>query len=122
MQSNHKILKFKSQSVTHSFTGRALTSYAGLSPIMQQITQRFGLGEKLAALFPTEQCNASKFSTAQTMMAVVLASFCGVRRLCRIAAFTHDALVSRLLGLRKGLNKDVISKQSPWAGRSRSAP
>jgi len=42
-----------------------------------------------------------------------------MNRLKRIAAFTHDALVMKLLTLKKGLNNDVISvrlKQLAQAG------
>ncbi len=85
---------------------------------MQQITSRFKLGEKLSILFPTVQHNATKFTTVQTMMAIVLASFAGIHRLSHIAVFSHDALVQRLLGLKKGLNKDVISVRFKKLGQA----
>jgi hypothetical protein len=48
----------------------------------------------------------------------VLASFAGINRLKRIAAFTHDALVKALLGLETGLNKDVISTRLKELGQA----
>ena len=43
------------------------------------------------------------------MLSVIMASLSGIHRLTRIASFTHDELIKALLGLKKGLNKDVIS-------------
>ena len=118
MQNTKKISQFKSEIVTHSFTGKQLTSYAGLSPVMQQINSRFNLGAELNSLFPIVMYNATKFTTAQTMLAVVLASLAGIHRLSRIATFTHDPLVRRLLNLKKGLNKDVISRRFKDLGQA----
>lgn len=52
--------------------------------------------------------NATKFTNDQVLQSVVLASFAGINRLQRIAAFTHGALEKLLLHLETGLNKDVI--------------
>lgn len=62
--------------------------------------------------------NATKFTTAQAMMAVVLASLAGVKAVKNIAAFTHDPLLLRLLGLSKGLNKDVIGVRFKALGQA----
>ena len=118
MQITKKKSQFKSEIVEHSFSGKQVTAFAGLSPLMRQITAKFKLGEKLNALFPSVMHNATKFTTAQTMMAVVLASLAGIHRLSRIATFTHDALVKRLLNLEKGLNKDVISTRFKDLGQA----
>ncbi|MCZ6819454.1 MAG: IS1380 family transposase [Calditrichaeota bacterium] len=118
MQNTKKISQFKSEIVEHSFTGKELTAYAGLSALMRQMTSRFKLGEALNALFPSVMHNATKFTTSQTMMAVVLASLAGIHRLSRIATFTHDPLVKRLLNLKKGLNKDVIGKRFKDLGQA----
>jgi len=107
-KNSHKKSKFKSKNVQHSFTGTMLTRYAGLSPLMKYLN-KIQLGDQLNELFPTIMNNATKFTNVQVMLAIILASFSGVNRLIKIANFTCDALVMALLGLKKGLNKDVIS-------------
>jgi hypothetical protein len=109
--------KFKSKNIKHSFTGTMLTRYAGLSPLMNYLN-KIKLGQKLNELFPTIMHNATKFTTAQIMMSIVLASFSGMNRLIKIANFTRDALVMALLGLDKELNKDVISTRLKELGQS----
>lgn len=118
MQNTNKTSQFKSETLVHSFTGKQITAYAGLSPVVQCINSKFKLGEKLNSLFPTTMHNATKFTTAQAMLAVLLASFAGVHRLSRIAVFSHDAVVQRLLGLKQGLNKDVISSRFKKLGQA----
>ena len=115
---NKKKSKFKGKAAAHSFTGKQLTAYAGLSPLMQKITEEYNLGQEFNDLFPTVMHNSTKFITAQIMMAVVLASLAGIKHLINIAAFTHDALILQLLGLPKGLNKDVISTHLKALGQA----
>lgn len=114
---SHKKSAFKSNDVKHSFTGNKLTHYAGLSPIMKYIN-KLKLGLSLNNLFPTMMHNATKFANVQIILSVVLASFAGINRLKRIAAFTHDALVKALLGLETGLNKDVINTRLKQFGQA----
>jgi hypothetical protein len=114
---NHKKSQFKSNNVKHSFTGNKLTNYAGLSPIMKYIN-KLKLGLSLNSLFPTMMHNATKFTNVQILLSVVLASFAGINRLKRIAGFTHDALVTVLLDLETGLNKDVISTRLKELGQA----
>jgi len=114
---SHKKSPFKSNDVKHSFTGNKLTNYAGLSPIMKYIN-KLKLGLSLNKLFPTMLHNATKFANVQIFLSVVLASFAGINRLKRIAAFTHDALVTALLGLETGLNKDVINTRLKQFGQA----
>jgi hypothetical protein len=114
---SHKKSQFKSKDVKHSFTGNKLTNYAGLSPIMKYIN-KLKLGLSLNNLFPTIMHNATKFTNVQILLSVVMASFAGINRLQRIAAFSHDALVKALLGLETGLNKDVISTRLKELGQS----
>ena len=120
MKNTKRCSRFKSETVQHAFTGKQLTAYAGLSPLMRKLNQTFQLGKTLNKLFPTTMHNATKFTTAQTMIAVILASFAGIKHLKNIAAFTHDALVLRLLGLsdQSGLNKDVISTRLKSLGQA----
>ncbi len=112
-----KRAKFKGKNVKYSFTGNMLTRYAGLSPIMKFIN-KLNIGEYLDELFPTIMYNSSKFSNVQVLLSVVLASLSGVNRLVRMANFTSDALVMRLLGLQKGLNKDVIGVRLKELGQA----
>ncbi len=114
---NHKKSQFKSNDVKHAFTGNRLTKHAGLSPIMKYINQ-LKLGLSLNNLFPSIMHNATKFTTVQILLSVVLASFAGINRLKRMAAFTHDALVKVLLDLETGLNKDVISTRLKELGQA----
>jgi hypothetical protein len=114
---HHKKSQFQSKDVKHSFTGNKLTNYAGLSPIMKYIN-KLKLGLSLNNLFPTLMHNATKFTHVQILLSVVLASFAGINRLKRIAAFTHDALVKVLLGLETRLNKDVISTRLKELGQA----
>jgi hypothetical protein len=114
---NHNKSRFESKNVKHSFTGNKLTNYAGFFPIMKYIN-KLKLGLSLNNLFPTMMHNSTKFTNVQILLSVVLASFAGINRLQRIAAFTHDALVKALLGLETGLNKDVISTCSKQLGQA----
>ena len=114
---NIKKSQFKSKNVKHAFTGNKLTNYGGLSPIMKYIN-KLKLGLSLNNLFPTIMHNATKFTNVQVLLSVVMASFAGINRLQRIAAFTYDALVKVLLGLETGLNKDVISTRLKGLGQA----
>ncbi len=108
---------FRSKNVKHSFTGTQLRNYAGLSPMMKYIN-KIKLGKKINELFPTVMHNSTKFSNAQVLVSVVLASFSGINRLMRIAMFTRDALIMALLNLQQGLNKDVISVRLKELGQA----
>lgn len=115
-KNKQKKSKFKGKNVKHSFTGSLLTKYAGLSPIMKYLT-RLKIGTQLNELFPTEIYNSSKFSNVQVLLSIVLSSLCGVNRLVKMANFTGDSLVMRLLGLKKCLNKDVLSVRLKQLGQ-----
>ena len=112
-----KRARFQSENVKHSFTGSLLTKYAGLSPVMKYIN-KLKIGDNLSELFPTLLYNSTKFSNVQVLLSVVLASFSGVRHLTRVANFTGDSLVMRLLGLKKVFNKDIISVRLKSLGQA----
>jgi len=116
MKNTKKKSKFKSKNIKHEFTGERLTQYTGLSPIMKYL-KRAKLPKGFNELFPTMMHNSTKFSNVQVLLSVVLASLSGVHRLKRIAHFTRDTLVMKLLGLEKGLNKDVISVRLKQLGQ-----
>lgn len=112
-----RISKFKSKKVKTSFDGKKLTKYSGLSPIMKYIN-KLNLSQQLNDLFPTEMHNATKFSNAQILLTVILASFVGINRFVQIAMFSFDSLVLALLGLTTGLNKDVINVRLKELGQA----
>ncbi len=115
-KNKQKKSEFKSKNVKHSFTGTMLTKYAGLSPLMKYLN-KIELGQQLNGLFPTIMRNATKFTNAQVIMSIILASFSGVNRIIKIANFTCDSLVMALLGLEKNLNKDVFSNRLKTLGQ-----
>lgn len=110
MNKNKQKIGFKLQQIQHSFTATRLTKFAGLSPIMNFIN-KLHIGQQLNELFPTEKTNATKFSNAQIILSLILASLSGVNRAKRISNFTADSLVKALLNLNKNLNKDVIGQR-----------
>jgi len=110
MNKNKQKIGFKTQQIKHSFTGTKLTKYAGLSPIMKFIS-KLKIGQQLNELFPTEKTNATKFSHAQIIVSLILASLSGINRVVRISNFTADSLVQTLLNLSKNINKDVIGQR-----------
>jgi len=116
MKNKTKTLEFKNKSYKHNFSSKRLTHFAGLAPIMKFI-QRIKLPHELDGLFPTKAYNATKWSFTQLMLSVVVSTLSGVCHLVGIAQFTNDPLVKALLGLPKGLNKDVISVQFKKLGQ-----
>ena len=115
-KNKHRNSKFKSKKIIHSFTGTMLTQYGGLSTVMKYLNQ-IKLGQKLNDTFPTDIYNSTKFSNAQILMSVILASLSGVNRLKKISHFTGDPLVMALLGLENQFNKDVISTRLKEQGQ-----
>jgi hypothetical protein len=119
MNKNKQKIGYKTLQIKHSFTGTKLTKYAGLSPIMKFIN-KLKIGQQLNELFPTEKTNATKFSYAQIILSLILASLSGVNRVIRISNFTADSLVQTLLRLSKNLNKDVIGQRLKKLGQQGS--
>lgn len=119
MNKNKQKIGFKTPQIKHSFTGTKLTKYAGLSPIMKFIN-KLKIGQQLNELFPTEKTNATKYSQAQIMLSLILASLSGINRAIRISNFTADTLVQTLLNLSKNINKDVIGQRLKNLGQQGS--
>jgi len=115
MNKNTKTLRYKSSKINYSFSGTRLTQYAGSSPIMDYIN-KLQIGEGLNRLFPTVKHNSTKYSNAQILLSILLSSIAGINRLKRTTNFTKDLLISSLLNLRKGLNKEVISTRIKLMG------
>jgi hypothetical protein len=116
MNKNKQKIGYRTKSIKHSFTGRMLTKYAGLSPIMDYIN-KLRIGDQLNELFATERSNATKFSNIQIILSLILASLAGVNRISRISNFTGDSLVQKLLNLSKNLNKDVLGQRLKKLGQ-----
>ncbi len=99
------------------FDSHELTSYAGLKPNMGYL-HHVGILRFFEPKFPTAIQNVTKFSIAQVLASVVLASLAGVCRQEKIAHFTADPLVMPLLGLENGLNKDVLGVRTKQLGQA----
>jgi hypothetical protein len=80
---NSKKISFTAGSVKKEFSSEQLTSYSGLS-VTSDFINHCGIYRRLEHLFPTTRHNASRFSTAQILSSILLASLCGVHRLKRI--------------------------------------
>ena len=98
-----KKLSFKESKVEKNFTSERLTSYSGLSAINDYVTN-LGLFRQLDTAFTTVVHNATEFLNTQIFSAIIFANLCGIHRLSKIARFTEDPLVLKLLGLNKGLD------------------
>lgn len=83
-----------------------------------QYINKINLGQQLNELFPTMMYNSTKFTNVQIFLVVILSSLVGINRLIRIASFSFDSLVMSLLGLQKGLNKDVFSVRLKQLGQA----
>jgi hypothetical protein len=105
---SNKTIEFRAGKADKNFTEERLTSYTGLTVVLKYI-QAQGLGKLLDGLFPTVKQNATKFSTTQIMLAVVLASMSDVHRMSRIENFTCDPLVQHLLGLKEDIDQDTLT-------------
>jgi hypothetical protein len=104
---NTKILSFKTTKIGISFTAEKLTSYSGLT-VINDYMNHLSLFSQLDFAFSTVKKNATKILNIQIFSAIIFASLCGVNRLSKIAQFTEDFLVRKLLGLKKGLDDSNI--------------
>jgi hypothetical protein len=102
-----KNLSFKATKVEKNFTSEKLTSYSGLT-VINDYVNHLGLFAELDHVFSTVKTNATKILNIQIFSAIVFASLCGVHRLSKIATFTEDPLVRKLLRLREGLDDSNI--------------
>ena len=109
MKITKKKLKLQAKKITKEFTGKKITNYAGLSSLAIHIFYKQGLVKDIEKLFPEKIRSATKFSTSQVLLSIILASLSGLNRISKIATFTNDILVQTLLNLSKGINKDKFS-------------
>ena len=100
---NTKKLAFKAIKVAKKFTNEKITSYSGLTTI-QDYVEQIGIFKQLEQTFPTIISNATKIFNIQIFSSIIYASLCGINRLSKIAKFTCDPLVRKLLQLSEGLD------------------
>ena len=112
-----KKLSFKAAKVEKSFTCENLTSYSGLTVINDYVNQ-LGLPQGLDQVFPTVKNNATKILNIQLFSAILFASLCGINRLSKIAKFTADPLVRKLLRLKEKLDDSNIKLRLSKLGQS----
>lgn len=117
MKNTKKKSNYQTKNVISSFTGKNITKYGGLSPIMRFI-DKLKLGNRLNDLFSTDMYNATKFTKVQIILATILSSMSGIRHISKISNFTCDGLVQTLLGLKKRINVNAISHSFKQLGIS----
>ena len=108
MKNTNKKLKNQSKVVKASFTGSNITKYSGLNTVAKYMNKQ-GIIKSVSTLFPTEWRSATKFGVNQILISIIMASFCGINRICRISSFTDDGLIRVLLKLNKAINENSIS-------------
>jgi hypothetical protein len=108
MKITNKKLNDQSKVVKASFTGNNITRYSGLNTVAKYMNKQ-GIIKSISTLFPTEWHSATKFGINQVLISIVMASFCGINRICRVSSFTSDGLVRVLLKLNKAINENAIS-------------
>ena len=119
MKNTNKKLKGQSRVVKYSFSGNNITKYSGLNTVAKYMNKQ-GIIKSISTLFPTEWHSATKFGVTQILISVAMSSFCGIKRICKIASFTGDGLVRALLKLDKAINENAISATLKKLGQSRA--
>ena len=117
MKSTNKKLKGQSRVVKYSFSGNNITKYSGLNTVAKYMNKQ-DIIKSVSTLFPTRWHSATKFGINQILLSVVMSSFCGINRICRISSFTGDGLVRVLLKLNKAINENAISTALKKLGQS----
>ena len=117
MKNTKKKLNGKSRVVKASFSGSNITKYSGLNTVAKYMNRQ-GIVKSISTLFPTEWHSATKFGVNQILISIVMSSFCGINRICKIASFTGDGLVRALLKLDKAINENAISATLKQLGQN----
>lgn len=117
MKNTKKKLKGQSKVVKHSFTGNNITKYSGLNTVAKYMNKQ-GIIKSVSTLFPTRWHNATKFGVNQVLISIIMASFCGIKRINKISSFTGDGLTRVLLKLNKAINENAISITLKRLGQS----
>lgn len=77
-----------------------------------------GIIKSASTLFPTRWHSATKFGVNRILFSIVMSSFCGINRICRISRFTGEGLIRVLLKLNKAINEKAISSALKKPGQS----
>ena len=112
-----KKLRFQATKIGKSFTCEQLTSYSGLT-VINDYVNHLNLLQELDQVFPTVINNATKILNTQLFSAIIYASLCGINRLVKIAKFTADPLVRKLLRLKEKLDDSNIKLRLSKLGES----
>jgi len=112
-----KKLRYSATKVGKSFTSEKLTSYSGLT-IINDYINHLGLFSELDRKFSTVKTSATKILNIQIFSAIICASLCGISRLSRIAKFTEDPLVRKILDLTKGIDDSNIKTRLSKLGQN----
>ncbi|MBK5262482.1 MAG: hypothetical protein JJE17_07925 [Peptostreptococcaceae bacterium] len=106
MKNTKKKLKGQSKVVKYSFTGSNITKYLGLNTVAKYMNKQ-DIIKSVSTLFPTRWHSAAKFGVHpvkfasrnklfnrvnQVLISIIMASFCGINRTCKISLFTGDTL------------------------------
>ncbi len=108
-------IKSKQKKINASFSGKTLTLYSGISPIMSHLW-KIKLPQKFDTLFPSINHAATTFSNTQILLACLLSALCSVAHLNQISNFTKDKLVSHLLNLKRFIKPQRISERLKTLG------
>ena len=108
MKNTNKKLKGQSRVVKYSFSGYNITKYSGFNTVAKYMNKQ-DIIKSISTLFPTEWHSATKFGVNQVLTSIIMASFCGIKQICRISSFTDDGLTKVLLKLNKVINENSIS-------------
>ncbi len=117
MKNTKKKLNNQSKVVKASFTRNNITMYSGLNTVAKYMNKQ-GIIKSVSMLFPTEWHSATKFGVNQILFSIVMSSFCGINRICKISSFTGDGLVRFLLNLKKAIIENAISTTLKNLGQS----
>ena len=112
-----KELNNQSKIVNTTFPGNNITKYSGLNTVEKYMNKQ-GIIKSISTLFPTQWHSATKFGINQVMISIIMASFCGINRICRVYSFAGDGLVRVLLKLNKAINGNAISIALKKLGQS----
>ncbi len=108
MKNTKKKLKGQSKTVKYSFTGSNIAKYSGLNTVAKYKNKQ-GIIKSVSTQFPTQLLSAAKFGANQELISIIMASLCGINRICKIASFTEDGLTRVLLKHSKAINENAIS-------------
>jgi hypothetical protein len=86
--------------------------------VINDYVNHLGLFKQLDQVFRTVKNNATKILDIQIFSAIIFSSLCGINRLSKIAKFTEDSLVLKLLDLNKGLDDSNIKTRLSGLGQN----